>query len=128
MSLQFELERTAVWRAEKAKRHSDDQRNSAAVDLLTSLAAAEANPMLVERYERLSNKISSKRWSAVHSEALGDIGFRWHPKQIDEVYSRIVAMLTNRTPMIIEMIREASEKRVARERAATAAGRPVNAV
>ena len=88
--LTFELERKAAWRADKAKKHPQDVRNSQACTLLNTLAQSGADAELSSRYDELSNEVEPSRWSEIQSDVLTEIGFHFMPKSVDEVLSRII--------------------------------------
>ena len=91
-TLSFELNKTAEWRAGKLERHPEDARNQTARILLTRMAEQSANSELSRRYDELQDdgEISVARLSGAHSEILGEIGFQWEPKHVDEVLERII--------------------------------------
>ncbi|NRQ18750.1 hypothetical protein [Ensifer sesbaniae] len=126
-TLSFELKKTAEWRAEKAKRHQEDSRNQTAKILLTRLAEQVADEELSSRYDSLHEDegVSSNRLGEIHSEVLGEIGFQWEPKHVNEVIERIVNRATGKAPTTDDLA-EVNRKRGETDAAATAAGKTAN--
>jgi hypothetical protein len=93
--LSFDLQRTADWRERLAKRRRNDWRLGLAAKRLRELAESAAEDAEAERrYDALreDEKISINALSEIHSEVLGDIGFRWDPPTVDDVFRRIVEL------------------------------------
>lgn len=126
-NLTFELNKTAEWRARKLERHPDDSRNQTARVIIATLIKQDANVDLARRYDEISEDeaVGIERLSQVHSDVLGDIGFAWEPKHIDEVLERIINRATGIAPTLTDLM-DVSRKRGERDAAATAAGKTVN--
>lgn len=124
-TLAFELNKTAEWRARKLERHPDDSRNQTARVIIGALSAQEANPELLARYDALHEDVDPDRLGEAHSDILGEIGFAWEPKHIDEVLERIINRATGRAPTLNDLM-EVSRRRGERDAAATAAGKTAN--
>lgn len=103
--LSFELNKTAEWRARKQERHPEDSRNRAARILLARMAEQGANTDLSKQYDALyeDEEVGLERLSEAHSDILGDIGFRWEPKHVDEVLERIINRVTGNAPTISDL-------------------------
>lgn len=92
--LSFELNKTADWRVRKAERHFNDPRNEAAAQLLRKLAAeSTTDSAAAERYESIFEEIVPQKFSDIHSELLGGIGFRWIPSSADDVLKALLVEL-----------------------------------
>lgn len=92
--LTFELQKTLEWRKRKLERHSADARLHSAVELLERLSSMPGkDDTVASEYEQLHEMegLSPEALSNIHSEVLGDIGFRSHPNNVDEVIGIIVA-------------------------------------
>ncbi|SDN84007.1 hypothetical protein [Ensifer sp. YR511] len=126
-TLYFELKKTAEWRAEKAKRHPEDARNQTAKILLARLAEQEPDAELSQRYDFLheDENIDAERLSQAHSEILGEVGFRWEPKHVDEVLDRIINRATGKAPTLADLM-DVHRAHAEDDAAKTAAGKPVN--
>jgi|GEM_PF-1941080 len=126
-ALSFEVNKTAAWRVQKQERHPQDSRNQTARILLARLAEQDANADLTRRYETLQEdeEISTERLGQAHSEVLGEIGFRWVPKHVDEVLERIINRVTGKAPTLADLM-DVHRAHADDDAAKTAAGRPVN--
>lgn len=92
--LSFEMNKTADWRMRKAERHFEDPRNEAAAQLLRKLAAEPTNDAAAaNRYEGIFEEIDQQKYSDIHSELLGGIGFRWIPATVDDVLKALLVEL-----------------------------------
>ncbi|MDX0065937.1 hypothetical protein GOB13_23220 [Sinorhizobium meliloti] len=128
-TLSFELNKVAEWRADKAKRHPEDSRNQTAKILLVRLAEQTADEDVSQRYDALheDESVNTERLSEARSEILGEIGFGWEPKHVDEVLERIINRATGKAPTVSDLL-EVNRKRAEADAAATAAGKPANSV
>jgi hypothetical protein len=86
-----------------------------------------ADADLSARYENLQDDedVSIDKLSSAHSEILGEIGFSWEPKHVDEVLDRIINRATGKAPTLADVM-EVHRKRGEADAAATTDGKTLN--
>jgi hypothetical protein len=100
--LDYRLSQTTEFRRQKAEEYRHDTRNAKAVDLLSALSGSLPSPLVVTalndaivEYESTAKDVEfgfgPPPFEAKVSGTLGAIGFRWHPKNIDEVLTALTA-------------------------------------
>lgn len=121
----FELNRTADWREEKAKKYPEDTRNAAAAQTLRVLAtqaisddAMEAYSAAFAEYEAAFDGIDSvadvesflaqeDMVEGLNSEDMRRIGFGWSPAHIDEVMISLADNYKTATARVVAAIEKA---------------------
>jgi hypothetical protein len=87
-----------VWRAELAKRFTDDPRNAIARDLLLTLATRPEADVSQETRQQLA-ELSGPAFAEAIRLATKEVAFRYTPQSLDDVAKRVLMLMGPPPPM-----------------------------
>lgn len=88
--LEWRIQSTAEWRQRKAVQYPEDVRNEAAANTLMALLTTELSAEGTQLYAKIGGAPHKEGEIDAVSSTLADVGFRFHPKTLDELVYGII--------------------------------------